>query len=224
MRPLTAILTGVIGTAFMAFLCRGLHAEAIANGLRNPIQQALTALPLTGASVTVDGRDVTLRGLADSEAAKLQAGEVAAGQWGVYRVTNLLEVRAAATLPPAASLNCQAEFAEILKAEQPRFANASSVLSPSSYPLLDRVAQAASQCPAAQLTVGGHTSSRGGLAKNLELSRARAQAVVTYLAAKGIPASRMEAEGFGPNQPVADNATEEGMGRNRRIEIKVKGL
>jgi len=210
----------------MAFLCRGLHAEAIADGLRNPIQQALTALPLTGAAVAVKGRDVTLRGVANSEAAKLQAGEVAAGQWGVYRVTNLLEVRASATPtpPPAASLNCQAEFAEILKAEQPRFANASSVLSQSSYPLLDRVAQAASQCPAAQLTVGGHTSSRGGLAMNLELSRARAQAVVTYLMAKGIPGSRMEAEGYGPNQPVADNATEEGMGRNRRIEIKVKGL
>ena len=208
----------------MAFLCRGLHSEAIAAGLRTPIQQSLAALSIANPTVEVDGRNVTLRGIVDSEATKQQAGEIAARQWGTYEVNNLLEVRSVAAPPPAASLNCQAEFANILKVQQPVFATASSALSPSSHPLLDRLVQAAGQCPAAQLVVGGHTDSRGALAMNLELSRARANSVVAYLTAKGIAAKRVEAEGFGPNQPVADNSSETGMQKNRRIEIKVKGL
>ena len=208
----------------MTFICSSLHSEAIAAGLRSPIQQSLAALSLTTPTVEVDGRDVTLRGIVDSEASKQQAGDIAARQWGTYQVTNLLEVRPIAAPPPVASLNCQAEFSGILKAEQPLFATASSVLSPTSFPLLDRIVQAAGQCPAAQFTVGGHTDPRGALAMNLDLSRARANSVLTYLTAKGIAASRLEAQGFGPNQPVADNATETGMQKNRRIEIKVKGL
>ncbi len=207
----------------MAFLCRGMHSEAIAAGLRNPIQQAVPA----AVNVEVDGRDVTLRGIVDSEAAKLKAGEVAAAQWGTHEVNNLLEVRAATPAPappPVASLNCQAEFAGILKAEQPLFASASSALSPASYPLLDRIAQAAAKCPAASLVVGGHTDAIGPLPYNLELSRARANSVLSYLTTKGIAATRIEAEGFGPNQPVAENTSEAGMQKNRRIEINVKGL
>ena len=231
MRPPIAILAGLIGTALMAFLCRGMHSEAIAAGLRHPIQQSLTSLGVAGAAraieVDVDGRDVTLRGIVNSESAKLKAGEVAAEQWGTHQVNNLLEVRAtppAPAPPPVASLNCQAEFAGILKAEQPLFASASSALSPTSYPLLDRIAQAAAKCPAAGLVVGGHTDSIGPLPYNLELSLARANSVLAYLTTKGIAATRIEATGFGPLQPVADNASEAGMQKNRRIEIKVKGL
>lgn len=227
LRPPIAILAGLIGTGIVAFLCRGMHAEAIADGLRHPIQQSLTSLGVASTAVDVDGRDATLRGIVDSEAAKLKAGEVAAEQWGTHQVNNLLEVRAttpAPAPPPVASLNCQAEFADILKAGQPLFAGASSVLSPTSYPLLDRIAQAAAKCPAAGLVVGGHTDSIGPLPYNLELSRARANSVLAYLTTKGIAAARIEATGFGPHQPVADNTSEAGMRKNRRIEIKVKGL
>ena len=227
MRPPIAILAGLIGTALMAFLCRGMHSEAIAAGLRHPIQQSLTSLGVAAADVDVDGRDVTLRGIVDNESTKLKAGEVAADQWGTHQVNNLLEVRAtppAPAPPPVASLNCQAEFAGILKAEQPLFASANSALSPTSYPLLDRIAQAAAKCPAAGLVVGGHTDSIGPLPYNLDLSRARANSVLAYLTTKGVAATRIEATGFGPNQPVADNTSEAGMQKNRRIEIKVKGL
>jgi len=90
--------------------------------------------------------------------------------------------------------------------------------------LLDRIAKAAGQCPDAEFVVGGHTDSSGPLAINLDLSQTRAAAVVAYLSTKGLAAQRIEAQGFGPNQPVADNTSEAGMQKNRRIEIKVKGL
>ena len=73
-----------------------------------------------------------------------------------------------------------------------------------------------------ELTVTGHTSSRGGRVHNRELSRRRAEAVARVLVAEGIPAERVKAEGMGPDQPIADNATKEGQARNRRVEILVK--
>ncbi|HJV90775.1 MAG TPA: OmpA family protein [Holophagaceae bacterium] len=72
------------------------------------------------------------------------------------------------------------------------------------------------------LVVGGHTSSLGAKAHNKALSFRRAQSVAKVLVAAGIPGAKVSAVGFGPDQPVADNATKEGQGRNRRVEIDVK--
>lgn len=182
----------------MTFICSSLHSEAIAAGLRSPIQQSLAARSLTNPTVEVNGRDVTLRGTVDSEATKQQAGDVAARQWGTYQATNLLEVRQPAAPAPEASLDCQAKFSSILKAGQPLFVTASSALFPISHPLLDRIVQAAGQGSAAQVTVGGHTDPRGALATNLDLSRVRANSVLSYLTAKDIAASPSRLKGSGP--------------------------
>jgi outer membrane protein OmpA-like peptidoglycan-associated protein len=72
------------------------------------------------------------------------------------------------------------------------------------------------------LLVGGHTSSLGSKAHNKALSLRRAQAVAKVLTDSGIPVAKVAAEGFGPEQPVADNRTRAGQSRNRRVEIDVK--
>ncbi|MBI1753432.1 MAG: OmpA family protein [Acidobacteria bacterium] len=72
------------------------------------------------------------------------------------------------------------------------------------------------------LQVGGHTSSLGSVAHNKALSLRRARSVANVLVAAGIPESRVACEGFGPEKPVADNKTQEGQSRNRRVEIDVK--
>jgi outer membrane protein OmpA-like peptidoglycan-associated protein len=69
--------------------------------------------------------------------------------------------------------------------------------------------------------VVGHTDSKGSDAYNQRLSLARAEAVKTYLVSKGIDGQRIRTEGRGESQPVADNATEEGRAKNRRVEIQV---
>lgn len=72
--------------------------------------------------------------------------------------------------------------------------------------------------PNAELGIAGHTDDVGSDEYNLELSERRAKAVFDYLISKGIPAERLRSRGFGESRPVADNATEEGRQKNRRVE------
>jgi OOP family OmpA-OmpF porin len=69
------------------------------------------------------------------------------------------------------------------------------------------------------LKLAGHTDNTGSLQTNLRLSKERAEAVKAYLVSKGANPSRIEATGYGPNQPIATNATSEGRQQNRRVEF-----
>ena len=69
----------------------------------------------------------------------------------------------------------------------------------------------------------GHTDSKGTDAYNQKLSVKRSEAVKAYLTSKGIDASKVYTEGKGEKQPVADNKTEAGRAKNRRVEIEVVG-
>ena len=72
-----------------------------------------------------------------------------------------------------------------------------------------------------RIEISGHTSSEGELEKNLVLSQERAESVKEYLVSAGVDASRVETKGFGPEQPIAPNATKKGREQNRRIEFKL---
>ncbi len=89
---------------------------------------------------------------------------------------------------------------------------------------LDKVVQLLKENPAVKIQIGGHTDNVGAPADNLKLSQARANAVVKYLASKGIAAQRLSAKGFGETVPVASNNTEEGRAQNRRTELKITAL
>jgi outer membrane protein OmpA-like peptidoglycan-associated protein len=67
--------------------------------------------------------------------------------------------------------------------------------------------------------VNGHTDSTGGLQHNMALSQRRAMSVGNYLVNQGVDGRRLAINGFGPNQPVATNATPDGRALNRRVEI-----
>jgi hypothetical protein len=69
------------------------------------------------------------------------------------------------------------------------------------------------------MEIGGHTDSVGKRKKNLTLSEQRAEVVRYYLARRGVALERMQARGYGPDKPVATNATAEGRALNRRTEL-----
>lgn len=76
--------------------------------------------------------------------------------------------------------------------------------------------------PAVTIKIGGYTDNVGKPENNKGLSDARAKTVMAELVKLGVDAKRMTAEGYGQEHPVADNATEEGRAKNRRIDISVR--
>jgi len=104
--------------------------------------------------------------------------------------------------------------------EQIYFATGSSTLGPSSADLLDEVADTLLAHPElVRVEIGGHTDATGSVAVNMRLSAERAQAVVEALVDRGVPQERLVSEGYGPTRPQADNDTEAGRARNRRVEF-----
>jgi OmpA-OmpF porin, OOP family len=88
-----------------------------------------------------------------------------------------------------------------------------------SMPQLDQVAAMLKAAPALRLEIAGHTDNVGTPESNQKLSDARAKSVVAVLVARGVAANRLAAKGHGQMSPVADNRTEEGRAKNRRVEL-----
>ncbi|MCL5276366.1 MAG: OmpA family protein [Deltaproteobacteria bacterium] len=94
---------------------------------------------------------------------------------------------------------------------------------PRSFGLLDEVAIALRQNPGIKIRIEGYTDSTGRDQVNMRLSQARAEAVMKYLAGKGISPDRMTAKGYGKANPIASNRTAVGRAKNRRVEFVITG-
>lgn len=99
------------------------------------------------------------------------------------------------------------------------FATDRSEILPTSRPQIAEVAALLKEASSLRLAVNGHTDNSGTAAHNRNLSEARAKSVVAALVGTGIDPSRLQAKGFGADEPVADNTTEAGKARNRRVEL-----
>ena len=112
------------------------------------------------------------------------------------------------------------EEATSLVLEGVTFETSSAELTAEARTVLNRVAEALNGNPEVRVRVSGHTDSTGSRTFNVDLSQAPAESVVAYLASRGVDGGRMEAQGYGPDQPIADNATAEGRQMNRRVELE----
>ena len=87
--------------------------------------------------------------------------------------------------------------------------------------ILDQVADALIAANTIKVEIGGHTDSKGSDAYNQKLSDRRAKAVLDYLTARGVDASRISSRGYGESQPIDTNETDAGREVNRRVELKI---
>jgi len=117
---------------------------------------------------------------------------------------------------------CQQLFLDLLAKGKIRFESGRATIDPDSVGLLDRLTETALRCPAANIDIVSHTDADGDEGFNQALSEKRAQAVADYLVRAGLPAERFKAVGYGSQQPVASNDTDEGKAQNRRIEFVVR--
>ena len=101
------------------------------------------------------------------------------------------------------------------------FAVGKSDIRPDFYNTLNSVSNALRDYDQTTVRISGYTDSTGPLSLNQRLSEDRANTVRTYLLAQGIRADRIDAAGYGPANPIASNATEDGRQANRRVEIKL---
>ena len=100
-----------------------------------------------------------------------------------------------------------------------QFDTGKATIQPSSANVLAEIVKLLQQNADLKLRVEGHTDNQGNAATNQTLSEKRAQAVVAWLTGKGIAASRLTSKGFGATKPVADNSTDDGRAKNRRVEL-----
>jgi len=115
---------------------------------------------------------------------------------------------------------CRRAFAQLV-AEPLVFKQSSAEIRDVSIGTLDRIIEFAYDCPQTVIAIAGHTDASGDETWNNRLSLARAQAVANHLADGGVDPRRLSVNGLGSSQPIADNSTPQGRGRNRRIEFSL---
>jgi outer membrane protein OmpA-like peptidoglycan-associated protein len=102
------------------------------------------------------------------------------------------------------------------------FETGQAIIRPESEPTLQELKLFMDKNPSyTRIRIEGHTDNVGKSEDNLQLSEARALAVVQWLADHGIPRERCLAVGFGDRKPIADNASEAGRSQNRRTEFHI---
>jgi OmpA-OmpF porin, OOP family len=99
------------------------------------------------------------------------------------------------------------------------FDTGKSIIKPESKAIIEQIVQMLKSNPALAISVEGHTDNVGSQEYNKKLSDERAKTVVTAIVAQGIDAKRLTSIGYGQDKPVADNSTEEGRAKNRRVEL-----
>lgn len=101
-----------------------------------------------------------------------------------------------------------------------RFEKAHSYITTESFSELNQLAQYLFKHPKLKIQINGHSDNTGSKSKNQKISEERARVVFEYLIAKGVQ-NKMSFKGFGGSQPIANNETEEGKAKNRRVEFEV---
>ena len=116
---------------------------------------------------------------------------------------------------------CQAQITAVLEQQQIVFEPSSTDIDAASQGVIDAIAEIIGDCPDIRFEIEGHTDSQGGEELNKNLSQSRAEAVLNALLARRILTSGLVAKGYGEEQPVADNGTEESRAKNRRIAFRL---
>ena len=102
------------------------------------------------------------------------------------------------------------------------FEIASDYLNESAYPILDKITVFLKENPSIELIISGYSDNVGPEQFNVSLSRRRANSVLNYFVKKDLPESRFEIMGYGSQNPIASNDTQEGRSKNRRVEFLIK--
>ncbi len=146
------------------------------------------------------------------------AGAMAGGLIGRYLDQQAAELDAI----PGAEIERRDDSILVNFQSQLLFDTGSSNLHPGAYDRLRTLARTLNNYPESQVIIKGHTDSTGSESFNQRLSEERADRVRGFLISEGVASARITSLGFGESLPVATNATSDGRGQNRRVELEIR--
>ncbi len=177
---------------------------------------------LSNGAVTVTPDKLIVSGNTGSTDASAQIAALLAAKLGEAQDFEI-DVTYQEKLDPQAALptpdECEAQIKAITDAQKINFEPGSATIDASTLGTMDDIAAVLKVCGELRLEIQGHTDSQGREEMNLALSQARAQSVLNELRARRVRTSTFDAQGYGEERPIEDNATEEGREANRRIEF-----
>jgi len=216
---------GLLLWVAMLWYCIPHDAHHIQHDLTGQSTALLAQQKISASGLTVDGRDVTLRGYGGTPEVSDGTVKLVAAIWGVRTVNREILKRPEPPKPVVTQQQVHeaaASITGILKLQNVEFVTNSDRLTPLGQRTLNQVAGVLAKYPGMPVEIEGHTDSMGDPASNLELSRKRAAAVKQYLIEKGIAGGNLSDAGFGATRPIASNATARGRQENRRVEFHTK--
>jgi len=179
---------------------------------------------LHSGSMIVDPERLVVRGVTGNSGMSDQIGLFLTEELGPGAEFTL-QVAYDEALDPIASLlspeECVARIQAIQDEGKIVFDPGSVTINDEAGAILDRIAEVLPDCSHVRMEIAGHTDSQGREEMNLGLSQSRADAVLNGLLARDVLVSNLVAQGYGESQPIAENDTEEGRERNRRIEFRL---
>ncbi|NOZ60363.1 MAG: OmpA family protein [Calditrichaeota bacterium] len=223
----TLIWTALVLLLLLAVICILTHARKIENKLTLQAQDKLAAAGISGLSVKFDGRNAILSGEVDSDELSAKAAALIAEIPGVRKVSNLAAVKPQQKIESAQATETTAMEDALVALKNSlaklsiHFDTNSDKISSIFNNVIDQIAQLLKKYQREKIEIIGHADSRGTEEYNQKLSLKRASSVKSVLVKNGIDASRLLVSGKGESDPIADNATAEGMAKNRRVEFIV---
>ncbi|KJZ18033.1 OmpA family protein [Loktanella sp. S4079] len=179
---------------------------------------------LSNGVVVVEPDTIEIRGNTGNEAASADISRLLIEKLGQTADFDI-DVTYVKQLDPIANLPTPEECIEQIKSvtadRKITFDPSSADISAGAVPLIDDIAEILKKCGDLRIQVAGYTDSQGREEMNQQLSQRRADAVLTALRARRVPVSTFDSIGFGEENPIADNDTEEGREANRRIEFSL---
>ena len=168
---------------------------------------------------TVEVAGVTGKPDARARISQILSEKLGQGQTFLINVTYDEAFDPLAALPTPAE--CAADLNAAMKRQKISFAPGSAEIDSGASKTIDALTDILSKCPPLEMEITGHTDSQGSDSGNRALSQARAEAVLTALQGRRLDVSAFTAKGYGDDNPIADNGTEDGREANRRIEFNL---
>ncbi len=200
-------------------------AEGLPSGWSVRVLAGIEALSeLSNGAVIVEPENITVRGNTGNENASASVSRLLIEKLGQTAdfdidITYVKELDPIAGLPTPEE--CIAQIIAVTEGRKITFDPGSADLTIDTQPVVDDIAEILKKCGDLRIRVSGFTDSQGREVMNQQLSQDRADAVLTALRARRVPVSTFESIGFGEENPIADNETEEGREANRRIEFSL---